>query len=177
MQIKYRLINKSEYEFLEEMLYEAIFVPEGKPRPSKSIMEHPDIKKYVESWNQKEGDIGIVAHVEGKLIGAIWGRRFLSDNRGYGYIDDETPEIGLAVKKEYRNRGIGTGLLNRIENEYLRIGIDQISLSVDKLNPARSLYQRSGYEVYVEKETSIIMIKKISLSSGDTNEKIPNMCS
>lgn len=177
MQIEYRLIKKSEYKFLEEMLYEAIFIPEGKPKPPKSIIEHPEIKKYIESWNQKKDDIGIVAHVEGKLIGAIWGRRFLADNKGYGYIDDKTPEIGLAVKKEYRNNGIGSELLNQIENAYYQIGIDQISLSVDKLNPARSLYQRSGYEMYAEKETSIIMIKKISLSSGDTNEKIPNLCS
>lgn len=164
MQIKYRLIKKSDYRFLEEMLYEAIFVPEGKPKPPKSIIEHPEIKKYIESWNQKKDDIGIVAHVENELIGAIWGRKFSADDKGYGYIDGETPEIGLAVKKEYRNRGIGAELLNRIENEYLQIGIDQISLSVDKLNPARSLYQRSGYEIYAEKETSITMIKKINLS-------------
>ncbi len=162
MKINYRKIKENEYQFLEEMLYEALFVPKGQPKFPKSIIEHPEIKKYVESWNQKKDDLAVVAINENELVGAIWGRKFQADESGYGYVDESTPEISMAVKNEYRNKGIGKELLKQIEMEYSRIGIEKISLSVDKLNPAKGLYERSGYRLYKEQETSITMIKDLA---------------
>lgn len=161
MNIKYRQINQEEYLFLKEMLYEALFVPPGKPKFPKSILEEPDIIKYVNNWNQQEDDLAIVALVEDELIGAIWGRKFLESKKGYGFVDENTPEFSMAVKEEYRNKGIGTTLINLIESEFLRLGIDQLSLSVDKLNPAKNLYTRCGYELYEEEETAVTMLKKL----------------
>jgi len=161
MQINYRTIKEEEYHFLNEMLYEAIFVPAGKPQFPKSIIEAPGIKKYLACWNTKKDDIAIVAVYKEELVGSIWGRKFEANNKGYGYIDEGTPEIGMAVKERYRNIGIGTELLNRIEIEYLRIGIDKISLSVDKRNPAKLFYERNGYAIYEEQGTALTMIKEL----------------
>ena len=102
-----------------------------------------------------------MAVVENELVGAIWGRKFHAENKGYGYVDNNTPEISMAVKKAFRNRGIGTALLSQIECAFNEIGIQKISLSVDKLNPAKALYDRNGYTVYEEKGTSLTMIKDI----------------
>ncbi|MGB1206413.1 MAG: GNAT family N-acetyltransferase [Chitinophagales bacterium] len=160
-QIIYRQIKSTEHFFLEEMLYEALFVPVGKPRFSKSILNEPTIRKYINNWNESNGDIAILALHENELIGAIWGRKFQIENKGYGYIDNEIPEISMAIKEKYRNKGIGTTLLHQIELKYIQSGVCKISLSVAKQNPARFLYERNGYKFYEENGTAITMIKKL----------------
>lgn len=129
------------------MLYKALFVECGKPKFPKSIIENPEIKKYIEFWGKDKYDIAIVSIIEDKLIGAIWGRKFKANKKGYGYVDENTPEISMAVKEGYRNKGIGTQLLKQIEIEYLKINVETLSLSVDKLNPAKLLYERANYKI------------------------------
>lgn len=161
MEINYGPIKKKEHPFLEEMLYEALFVPPGKPKFPKSIIEQPEIGKYVENWDSNRYDIAVVATKERELVGAIWGRQFQNENKGYAYVDNKTPEISMAVKEKCRNLGIGTELLQQIEIAYSQMGVKTLSLSVDKLNQAKRLYKRAGYKIHKEKETSITMIKRI----------------
>ena len=107
MQISLRPLDQSEHDFLEDMLYEAIFVAEGTPKLPRSIILEPDIKKYIDEWASNRHDIAIVAVNGNELDGAIWGREFRNENRGYGYVDEETPEISMAVMEKFRNKGIG----------------------------------------------------------------------
>ena len=56
-------------------------------------------------------------------------------------IDDTTPSLSISLLKEYRNLGIGTELMKQIlltlkEREY-----KQVSLSVQKINYAVSMYK------------------------------------
>lgn len=48
----------------------------------------------------RAGDMGFVAvdAGSGEPIGAAWLRLLGGDERGYGYVDDETPELGMAVR-------------------------------------------------------------------------------
>lgn len=161
MNIWYRHIKGEEYPFLEEMLYEALFVPAGQSTFPKSIIETPELRKYVQKWGQAKDDLAIVAVMEDELIGAIWGRKFSVHQKGYGFVDEYTPEISMAVRKEFRNRGIGSALLAQIEAEYSKRGIENLSLSVDKRNPAKTLYERCGYTLFEEQETAITMVKYI----------------
>ena len=165
MNINYRLIQQDEYHFLEEMLYEAIFVPPGQPKFPKSIIDSPDIKKYIENWNQNKDDSAIVASINNELIGAILGRKFEESKKAYGFVDQETPEFSMAVKEQYRNQGIGRTLINQIETKFSEMGITKLSLSVDKLNPATRLYERCGYQLYEEQETAITKVKQIKKES------------
>lgn len=161
MQISYRKIKESEYYFLKEMLYEALYVPPGANKFPKSILEAPSIHKYIKDWGASEGDIAIVATDKNNLIAAIWGRKFPISNKSYGFINEQTPEISMAVKAAYRGRGIGTKLLNAIEAAYVAEGVHQLSLSVAKLNAAKKLYVRNGYDFKEEVGTSWTMVKKI----------------
>ena len=165
MGIEYRILKSNEYQFLKEMLYEALFVPPGQPKFPKSIIENPDINKYIINWNEREDDLAIVGTLNDELVGAIWGRKFKEENKGYGFVDENTPEISMAVKAEFRNQGIGTNLLNQIEKEFIEIGITKLSLSVNKQNPAKKLYERCGYKVFEEQETAITMIKEFKKAS------------
>jgi ribosomal protein S18 acetylase RimI-like enzyme len=155
-----RLLTLSDQQFLWEMLYQSLYVPEGRAPFERSILNHPDIAKYVEDWG-RENDSGFVAVAENNQpVGAIWLRLLIGAEKGFGYVDDKTPELGMAVLSEYRGKGIGTSLLSRLiksaEDFY-----EYISLSVATGNPALRLYQRLGFEVVGESGDSIIMKRKL----------------
>ncbi|MDN5199800.1 GNAT family N-acetyltransferase [Fulvivirgaceae bacterium BMA10] len=157
----YRELEPDEIPFLEEMLYEALFVPEGAAPFPLDIIKKPEVSKYVDNWRIYPGDLAIVAVNNDSLIGAVWGRNFQAPHVGYGYIDDNTPEISMAVKPAFRNQGIGTKLLEKLIRTYQERNYRALSLSVDKLNQAKNLYLRSGFEVYKEDGTALVMRKKL----------------
>lgn len=156
-----RSIKPNEIKFLEEMLYEVLYVPEEEPPQPRSVIYVPEIYMYIKDWG-KPFDCSYVALNNDALIGAIWGRLYKQPETGYGYIDDETPEISIAVKKEFRGKGIGARLIEVIAREYLKLNMKAISLSVDKRNKALSLYVRAGFEIVAENGTAWTM-KKILL--------------
>ncbi len=156
-----RDLKASEKEFLADMLYEAIFIPQGYEPFPKDIIKEADLARYIENWGRDKFDIALVAEVENKLIGAIWGRLFKNENKGYGYIDDMTPELSMAIKEEYRNQGIGTRMFEKIISRYNNLGLEYLSLSVDKANKALNLYKRIGFETFKESKTSLTMRKRI----------------
>jgi ribosomal protein S18 acetylase RimI-like enzyme len=91
-------------------------------------------------------------------MGAAWLRLLTHDNRGYGYIDDETPELSVAVLPEHRGRGVGSSLLTQLFRE-AQTRYNKISLSVSEENPAVRLYQRLGFLVVIKEGGSITMIR------------------
>ena len=66
---------------------------------------------------------------------------------GYGYVDDDTPEISLSLYPAYRNNGIGSQLLNSMLDLLKNNGVKKVSLSVSRTNRAVSLYKRFGFEI------------------------------
>jgi ribosomal protein S18 acetylase RimI-like enzyme len=108
----------------------------------ENVRSNPDLFRYVKDWGRNE-DIGFVA-IDNTPIGAAWLRLFTSEDRGFGYVDDRTPELAIAVFPEYRGKGIGTKLLTHIV-EYAGDLYPAISLSVRANNPVISLYQRLGF--------------------------------
>lgn len=141
--------------FLVEMLYDALYVPPGHEPFPRSVLEAPEIAHYAADFGLHAGDAGYVAETAGEKIGAAWVRRLQGDNRGYGYVDDDTPELTIAVKPEWRGRGVGTALANRLIEV-----IPRISLSSDPRNPAIRLYERLGFEPVAHSDTSITMLRR-----------------
>ena len=154
-----REIKHKETDFLNEMLYLALYVPEGHPPFPKSILDNPDISKYIDNWGTLSNDLALVAILNEELIGAIWGRTFSNSNAGFGFIDENTPEICMAVKEKFRNRRIGTKLIDEISKIYFSKGIKSISLSVDKQNRAKLLYLRTRF-IIIEDEGADFTMKK-----------------
>ncbi len=129
--------------FLWEMLYLALHVPDGQPPFPREIVQEPEIRHYVEGWGRR-GDMGVMALDEEKPVGAAWLRLFADHDRGFGYVDEATPELSIAVLPEYRGHGIGTALLHRAL-EMVAFCYNTVSLSVTKSNPAYRLYARMGF--------------------------------
>lgn len=153
-----RPLRSDDGPFLWDMLYHAIHVPEGHVAPPRDIVYLPDLARYVQDWGQT-GDYGFLASgVEtGVLLGAAWIRLLTGKNRGYGYVDDDTPELSIAVLPQHRGQGIGTALLGCLFSS--SPGSSSISLSVSGDNPALKLYQRFGFRIVGENAGSFTMIR------------------
>lgn len=158
MDYKIRKVSEEEYSLLEDFLYEAIFVPEGTPAPPRSIINQPELQVYITDFGKKGDDIGLVAEVDKKVVGAVW-VRIMND---YGHIDNDTPSFAISLYKDYRGLGIGTALMK----EMLRIlkgkGYKQASLAVQKANYAVKMYKKTGFEIVDENEEEYIMLCHLS---------------
>jgi ribosomal protein S18 acetylase RimI-like enzyme len=156
-----RPADTKDYPFLRQMLYKAIHIPEGEAKPPLSILDAPEINKYVSGW-KKTDDVGFIAEIEGKALGAAWARLFENaDAGGYGFVDNETPELALAIYEKYREMGVGTALMQALIEKLKALGYKNISLSVDKANRAVALYKRLGFKVIKEQETDFLMVKDL----------------
>ncbi|MBP5317076.1 MAG: GNAT family N-acetyltransferase [Bacteroidales bacterium] len=152
-----REIRPVEIPLLNDFLYEAIFIPEGVPAPSRSVIEQEDLQVYVRDFGKKANDRCLVAEVGGKVVGAVW-TRVMND---YGHIADGIPSLAISLYKDYRNQGIGTELLREMLQLLRRDGYQQVSLSVQKANYAFRMYQKAGFEVLKETEEEYLMICKL----------------
>lgn len=153
MDYQIREIKESEYPVLPDFLYEAIFIPEGTEKPSKSIIEQPELQVYVADFG-KEDDWCLVAEIKAKIVGAVWAR-IMND---YGHIDDETPSLSISLYEEYRHLGLGTALMKEMLQFLKDKGYKQASLSVQKANYAVNMYRKVGFEVVKENEEEYIMV-------------------
>lgn len=154
--IEIRALTKEDEPFLWEMLYQAIYVPDGQAPPPYEIIYQRPLSCYVQNWG-RQGDCGFLAQVEGKPVGALWLRLAQEDCRGYGYVDSNTPELSMALLPDYRGKGIGTQLFERLFSSpciHYRV-----SLSVSDKNPARRLYERVGFKTIGQNGDSLTMIR------------------
>jgi len=154
--------KESDLEFLMDMMYESIHISENKP-PKEELLNLPHLKKYSEEWG-RQGDRALIAFNEDKLpVGAAWYRLFTKDNKGYGYVNDSTPELGIALTNEARGNGVGTMLMKKLMEAALEDGYTSLSLSVDPNNiQAVQLYKKLGFVQCGMSGTSLTMIYNIS---------------
>jgi ribosomal protein S18 acetylase RimI-like enzyme len=134
---KIRALTNADESMLLPMLMHA-----AHESSVENVRSNSDLFRYVKDWG-RAGDIGFVA-MNHTPIGAAWLRLFSKEDRGFGYIDDRTPELAIAVLPADRGKGIGTKLLTQI----IEVAGDlypAISLSVRANNPVISLYQRVGF--------------------------------
>lgn len=138
-----RLLTPADEPFLWEMLYQAIYVAEGQPPMPREIVRQPEISRYAAGWG-RPGDLGFAALAGGQPVGAAWLRLWSAENRGYGYVAENIPELSIAVLPEYRGQGLGERLMTRLLQAALA-HYPAVSLSVSEGNPARRLYLRLGF--------------------------------
>ncbi|MGD1859010.1 MAG: GNAT family N-acetyltransferase [Leptolyngbyaceae cyanobacterium] len=110
---------------------------------SLEALQHPLLARYAVGWG-RPGDVGYGAWQAATPIGAAWLRLWSGDNKGFGYIDDDIPELSIGVAPDYRGQGVGTRLLNELLAD-AKGRFSAVSLSVRGDNPAVHLYSRVGF--------------------------------
>jgi ribosomal protein S18 acetylase RimI-like enzyme len=91
----------------------------------------------------------------------VWYRLFPAGDRGYGFVDDRTPELSMGVVRSHRGKGLGGALLRAAMAQARAEGFRALSLSVSAPNPARLLYQRAGFEEVGEAGGSWTMLARL----------------
>lgn len=161
MHFTIRTLTPTEYPILEDMLYEAIYQPDENNLIPRDVINIPEVRVYIEHFGKQEDDFCLVGDVDGEIVGAVWVRILAGGIKGYGNIDDKTPEFAISLFKEYRNKGIGTRLMQTMIEYLKNKGYGQASLNVKKENYAVKLYRKMGFEIVSEDEEDYLMVLKL----------------
>ena len=107
------------------------------------------------------------------------------EKTGYSYVLEDEKIVGffsfykelneknsfvlnnIQIKKEYQNKGLGTKILDFVENKIKKIGGGRIKLLVFKNNGAYNFYKKNDFKEidFLEKSKTIVMVKKINVNN------------
>jgi ribosomal protein S18 acetylase RimI-like enzyme len=162
MSLLLRPAGPDDGPFLQQMLAAAAFWRPTDPVVSiEEVMGRPELAHYVAGW-PRPGDQGVVAQ-EAQPVGAAWLRLFSRDDPAFGFVDEQSPELAIAVLPQWRGRGVGAMLLHEVTVQAADAGVAGISLSVDLDNDAaRVLYERFGFQRVRERDGSLTMLLRLS---------------
>ena len=153
-----RPLEPGDQSRLWDWLHLALWDPPPAPLRPREVLRHPGVSIYAEGWG-REGDVGVVGVVDGTPIGACWVRRLRGV--GMGYIDDETPQLGIALEAGYRGRGFGRRLMLAALEAARAYGYRQVSLTVHPENPASALYESCGFRTRELRKTYRLMVASL----------------
>lgn len=129
-----------DVRFLRDMLHHAYYWKERQPDAGPG-----PVQLYVKAWG-RPGDTAVIALVDGFPVGAGWFRLFEASAPGYGFIDEQTPELAVAVVPSARGKGVGGALVTALLERARAEGYASLSLSVDRHNErAIALYEHHGF--------------------------------
>jgi GNAT superfamily N-acetyltransferase len=146
-----RPVELHDVRFLRDMLRHAYHwrVEESVERP---------VYRYVASWG-RPGDAGVLALDGPHAYGAAWYRLFTADEPGFGFVDEQTPELTISIVPSRRGKGAGKELLEALLAQARADGYAAISLSAAKEQTA--YYERFGFETVGESENAVTMLARL----------------
>jgi GNAT superfamily N-acetyltransferase len=118
------------------------------------------LSRYVDGWG-RAGDTAVISAEGTNRWGAAWFRRFPSAARGYGFVDDETPELTIAVVPSKRRHGVGQELLDGLLDRARSEGVAKLSLSVQRGSDAVAFYERNGFTQASESDGALTMLREL----------------
>lgn len=144
MELTFHPLENTTTAFFHETFHSSFYNPPGAPPIPFETIRNPEMRRYYEYWG-REGDLGFIVKRGEEEIGAIWSRRFSQEEPGYGFVSDNVPELGIAIKRGLRGEGVGQKLIDHFFAALRKRGDQQVSLSVHGDNHAAQWYQRMGF--------------------------------
>ena len=120
------------------------------------LNQDPDlpVARYVNNWG-RPGDAGLVAWENGP-IGAAWYRLFKASAPGFGFVDEQTPELTIAVVPSHRGHGTGGELLEALLTRARSDGFPRVSLSAE---PGQTgFYEKHGFREHQREDGTVTMV-------------------
>lgn len=108
------------------------------------VMGRPDLAVTIPDFS-RPGDLAQIVDDASAPVGAAWCRRFTEEEHSWGFIDEETPEVGIAVLATHRGRGIGTALMIALVEAARIDGWASLSLRTERTGRAVRLCERLGF--------------------------------
>jgi ribosomal protein S18 acetylase RimI-like enzyme len=143
------------------MLVEAVNWHPQRELSRARILSTPDLAHYIVGW-PRDGDRGAIAEAAGVPVGAAWLRLMPPEDPGYGYVAPEIPELSIGVVPAWRGYGVGRQLLRAVTAQARAAGATRISLSVERANWAKALYEAEGFRVLSSTADTDTMIMDLS---------------
>ena len=145
-----------DVRFLRDMLHHAYYWKERQPDEGPG-----PVALYVKAWGRR-GDTAVIALDNGFPVGAAWYRLFTARLPGFGFVDEKTPELAIAVVPNARGRGVGSALLDTLLERARGEGHAAVSLAVDRENAgAIALYERHGFARTAEAGDTYTMVARL----------------
>jgi GNAT superfamily N-acetyltransferase len=148
--------GRQDVRFLRDMLHHAYYWRERNPADGPG-----PAARYIKGWG-RPGDTVLIAIDDGFPVGAAWYRLFRKDQPGYGFVDEETPELAIAVVPSRRGRGIGEALIEALSERARADGYSALSLSVERGNAAlETFYGQHGFAVVGEGDAHSVTMQRV----------------
>ena len=146
-----RPAGPNDVRFLSDMLRHAYYWHVG---------EDPDlpVARYVTGWG-RPGDAGLIAAETAGPVGAAWYRLFPEEEAGFGFVDEATPELTVAVVPSRRGEGAGAALLEALLARAREDGYAAVSLSAEK--GQTGFYEKFGFEPVGETGNAVTMLARL----------------
>ena len=147
-----RPVGSHDVRFLRDMLRHAYHwrLNEDVERP---------VYRYVQNWGRR-GDAGVVAFEGPHPYGAAWFRLFTAGEPGFGFVDERTPELTIAVVPSRRGKGAGRELLEALLEQARADGYGAVSLSTDAAQVP--WYEQFGFERLADSEHAVTMLRRLT---------------
>ncbi|MBF9018814.1 MULTISPECIES: bifunctional helix-turn-helix transcriptional regulator/GNAT family N-acetyltransferase [unclassified Oceanispirochaeta] len=159
--ITFRVADSEDIHYLKEMLFEAVYwrsIKQGNAPNFEEGLKAEGVMNSLIDWGKRKQDLGLIALNGSNQIGAAWIRYYQKSNSIRGFIEDSVPVLVIGIKNEYRNKGIGTEILNLLIEKAKGKCINSISLMVSEDNEAYKLYRKVGFELKEKHGDSLLMI-------------------
>jgi GNAT superfamily N-acetyltransferase len=146
-----RPVGIHDVRFMRDMLRHAYHwrIAEDAERP---------VYRYVQNWGRR-GDAGVRALEGPHPYGAAWFRLFTAQQPGFGFVDEQTPELTIAIVPSHRGKGAGKELLEALLARARADGYPAVSLSASL--DQTPYYARFGFEVVREDAHAVTMVARL----------------
>jgi GNAT superfamily N-acetyltransferase len=143
-----RPVQQPDTRFLRDMLRHAYHW---------RLAQDPELPvyRYVQNWGRR-GDAGVVAFDGRNVYGAAWYRLFKAAEPGFGFVDETTPELTIAVVPSHRGRGTGDELLEALVARARSDGFTQVSLSAEE--GQTHFYEEHGFRAVGRDDGTVTMV-------------------
>jgi GNAT superfamily N-acetyltransferase len=142
-----RAADQQDTRFLRDMLRHAYHWRMGDP-------DLP-VYRYVQNWG-RAGDAGVIVSDGPNAYGAAWYRLFPTDAPGFGFVDEGTPEVTIAVVPSKRGHGTGAELLEALLAQAREDGFSRLSLSAEPGQTA--FYEKHGFHEHSREDGTVTMV-------------------
>ncbi len=119
--------SDDDYQKLKELLEEA-----------KLFVDYLDKREIINRKTEQDPESIIIAKENDRVVGSIF----------FVYDPWMSSIFRLCVHPEYRNKGIGSALMDKAEENLRDRGVETVGIYVEKDNESIDFYSRRGYKYF-----------------------------